>query len=402
MTTDTARYEEDWATRVEVLDPDQIARDYVHIYERDIAWYGRRAWHWDGATARAVIERDRDAIVSRCAHILRRGDLLHGAARYQPSPRQLRICPVDAYAVELYGLPLPPEQTLRLVQLREDVGALTGRRFDVIHQLEHQIDDVVRLWTGSGAESSLWEVHFSAAYALAALHAERIERILLEDCPDPWMHTVAGILARLLRRADVVSSSTSYESITVTRPRVPRYPLVSKAYYALFCKRPDFVDLVLAFPGFLIVPDAFQMGKLADAPAGDFDAALELLRPHLPAWTQPLALERLAHYARTMPAGVIIAGGAWRGAGDETTGMPVDYTAHVCMWPRRRFFDAHASHLALADAAPGTWPASSQEWLNRFPPPPPPPRLSAEPRALAPEDHDRIFRKAILPDHGLG
>ena len=396
------RYKEEWAARVEALHPEEVARKYIDVYASDIGYSDDHAWHWDAATARMIIKRDHDAIVSRCADILRRGDLLHGGASYEISPRQLRICAVDADAVELHAMPLSREQSRRFAPLRDPDRRSSRRKTAVLHQLNHEIDDLVRRWTGSGAESSFWEYHFSNAYALADLHAERIERTLRECCPDPWLHSVAGALAFTLRSADIVSSTTLHEDLALTRPRVPRFPLVSKAYYALFRQRPDFADLVLAFPGLLIVPDAFRMSKLTEVPAGDIDGALECLRAHLPAWAQPLPLDRLKHYVCTMPTGVIIAGGGWRHTEDETTGVRIDYTGHVCMWPRQRVFDAHAAHRSLSDAEAGTLPASPREWLTRFPPPAAAPRGAPEPATLSPEDHDRIFRKAILPDHNLG
>ena len=189
-----------------------------------------------------------------------------------------RICTVRADAVELYAMPLKPTQAQAIGNLH--LGPVPDDRrvwVWVSLQLDWEIDDVIRIWTGSGAESSMWEEAVHPASGFAELHAERIEGVLRRGWPDPWLHSLSGTLAANLRCCAVVYSTTLHEKVSVTRPRVDQYPLVSKEYYRIFSERPDLVELVLAFPGLLVVPDALRMGKLDDTARS---AAPVPLRPY--------------------------------------------------------------------------------------------------------------------------
>ena len=257
---------ETWKDAIEALDPERRARDVVDVYRRDINRWGHpAAWHWDQPTALALIDRDRDAIVARCADILRHAHFLHGAARctrWKP----LRICTVSADAVELYWMPLKQTQEQAIDDLL--LGFWHDNRSGPVElQLNREIDDVIRLWTGSGAESSMWETLVNPASGFANLHAVRIEAVLRRGWPDPWLHGLSGALAANLRCCAVVDSTTLHESVRVTRPREGQDPLVSKAYYRIFSERSDLVELVLAFPGLHVVPDALRVGKLGDSHA---------------------------------------------------------------------------------------------------------------------------------------
>ena len=100
-----------------------------------------------------------------------------------------------------------------------------------------------------------------------------------------------------------------------------------------------------------------------------------------------------------MPPASLIVGG-WPDQADETTGVRVDYTGHVQIWNWR--FDALAAHQRVAGVDIDALPSAPWEWRRTVPEPEPAPAPDPADTKLSPEDHDRIFRKAILPDYGLG
>ena len=348
-----------------------LAERFVAFYEGEVG-LGRVAasqWHSDVAGAKETFARDRAAITARVSDLLVDAAPLHSAVRAgrPPGAPKVRILGVEPAAVELKGMALADEGLRARVARLDDLGAAQEtpedtaeeREWAVYFWLTDVIDQTVRLWTGVwegrvvGEEHELWE----GLRAIAATHAERIETDLQVRCPDPWLHSVAGAAGRMLRRCAIVDDTQAQRRSLTAHART--HVLCTQVLYAQFEAAPRLAEVATELAGVAITPDAWRTCT-RDRPAMNADEALQALHATLPRWARALEPPRLAHCARTLPAGSIVAGGATDDEDERNPGQRFDATAHVRLRPA--YCDARALVERVAGKAVEALPDSPSAW----------------------------------------
>lgn len=356
-----------------------LAEHIVAFYEREVMMgqYGGQ-WHRDAAGAKAILERDREAITNRVTYLLAEAAPLHNAVRAgkPPCEPKVRILGVDPAAVELQGMPLTDKTARARIVRLQDFGTGTPEGSDawtfeyidnrdsiIFFWIYQEIEQTVRLWAGSfefDSKRGLLEDDWVllGMQRIAHAHAERIEAALRERCPDPWLHNVAAAVGRMFRRCDIVDDVM--ETGRYIPKRLLTHVICTQALYSQFEDAPWRADVAAELAGIAITPHAWFFCTKGDAPALDADAVLDRLRTRLPKWTHELDPARLAHCARTLPAGSLVAGGSHDDDGDNYPGQRFDYTGHLRLRPA--YCDARTLIKRTVDRPIGALPASPQEW----------------------------------------
>ena len=279
------------------------------------------------------------------------------AQRRQVELAQQHYRPVRARVARLDDLGTPyetPEDTAG------DLEWTAGDRAPAVHfWLEGEIDQTVRLWTGA------WETSVDSAQhrvlqglqAIAAAHAEQIEADLRARCPDPWLHSVAGAVGRMFRCCEIVNDTFPLGRSLTARTRT--HVLCTQVLYAQFEAAPWRAEVATELAGVAITPDAWRTCT-RECPAMGADAVLEAVHATLPAWARALEPARLAHCARTLPAGSLVAGGSRDDEDARYPGQRFDYTGHVRLRPA--YCDAQAMIEGTAHRALEALPASPRAW----------------------------------------
>ena len=152
-------------TATDTKEARDLAEHIVVFYERDVMMgqYGVQ-WHRDAAGAKAILERDSEAITDRVAYLPTEAAPLHNEVRAgkPPCEPKVRILGVDPAAVELQGMPLTGKTARARIVRLQDFGTGTPEGSDawtfentdnrdskIFFWIYQEIEQAVRLWAGS-------------------------------------------------------------------------------------------------------------------------------------------------------------------------------------------------------------------------------------------------------------